>query len=516
MKKRIMNRALNFKWFGIFLLAGLTACGTGGGSTSTDNGEFQVASGKIIGFGSVVVNGIEFSRKPSLVEDNRITLDFENNASAGEDSLRIGMNVSIRGTINNATGKGEYENIEFHPELRGPLDAGSIDINTNTLTVMGRKVQVAVNTSFDGGINDLADISQAVNNPELEISGNLDDNSGILTATRIARKAPDFNALTDKTVQLKGKIATVNLASGSFTIGTGIGAGSVNFTADVLGAKTALADIAVGSVVEVKGVRNGTVLTASRIEKKNAVDAAANDRVNLKGIANGGVAGNAFTISGPNGAITINTSAAAFQKAGTNATADIVTPGTLLEIEGLLQADGSVAATNVHLEVEKNVKLEGNATTGAVNAGTLTLNGVPVTIGTSTRLLDSAGQTLDLATIVAGDHLQISGLFDRTSNKVTASQVQRTAARDLTIIQGPVTAVASPNLTLFGLITVDTSAVNPVTGFGDERSVPKVRFANQAAFFAAMTSDGFTVVKAKGTLAGTTMNASEVEIEQAQ
>ena len=516
MNKSIKFRALS-KWLGIFLLVGLTACGGGSSdSTSVDNGEFQVASGKIIGFGSVVVNGIEFSRKPSLVADDRVILPFENITSASESTLHLGMNVNIRGTVNSATGKGEYESIEFQPELRGPLEAGSINISTNTLTVMGRKVQVAANTSFDGGINDLADISQAVTNPELEISGNLDDNTGILTATRIARKAPDFNVLQVKTVQVKGKIATVDAGGSSFTMGTGTGTFSVNFTPDVLDSNTAIADIAVGSFFEVKGILNGTVITANRIEKKNAVDAVANDRVNLKGTANGGVVDNIFTINGPNGAITINTTSASFQKAGTAATAAIVTAGTTLEIEGILQADGSVAATQVHLEIEKNVKLEGNAAAGAFNAGTLTLNSVPVTIGASTRLLDQSGQTLDLTTIVAGDHLQIVGLFDRITNKVTASQVQRTSPRDVTIIQGPVTTVASPNLTLFGIITVDTSTVNPATGFGDDRSVPKVTFANQSAFFAALTSDGFTVVKAKGTMVGTTLNASDVDLEHAQ
>lgn len=511
MKKRIMIKSLS-KWLGIFLLVGLSACGGSSDTTSTDTGEFQVASGKIIGFGSVVVNGIEFSRKPGLVADDRVILPFENITSASEATLRLGMNVNIRGTVNSATGKGEYESIEFQPELRGPL--GSIDITTNTLTVMGRKVQVAANTAFDGGINDLADISQA--NPELEISGNLDDNTGILTATRIARKAPDFTALPEQTVQIKGQIATVDVPSSSFTMSTGTATFSVNFTPDDLGSNTIVTDIAVGSFFEVKGILSGAAITASRVEMKNAVEAEANDRVNLKGTANGGIVDNTFTINGPNGTIIINTSAASFQKAGAAATSAIVTAGTTLEIEGILQADGSVAATQVHLEVEKNVKLEGNVAAGAFSAGTLTLNGVPVTIGASTRLLDQSGETLDLTTIAEGDHLQIVGLFDRVTNQVKASEVKRTSPRDVSIVQGPVTAVASPNLTLFGMIIVDTTFVNPATGFGDDRSVPKVPFASQAAFFAALTSDGFTVVKAKGIMAGTTMNASEVDLEQTQ
>jgi uncharacterized protein DUF5666 len=521
MDKRIIIRSLYTKLLSIFLLVGLTAC-SGGGSDSTSNGsgDIKVASGTIIGFGSVIVNGIEFSRKAGLADD-RVKLLFEDKTSASENSLFIGMTVNIRGTIDNATGKGEYESIEFQPELRGPLD--SVDTTAGTLTIMGRQIQVDTNTSFDSGISGLSDIIQAGNNPELEISGNLDNSTGILHATRIARKALDFNARPEKTVQIKGKIVPGSVvsgaSSGSFTIGTV----SVNFTSAELGSNTTITDIAADSVVEVKGVLNGAgnVITASRIEKKKAVDAGVNDSVKLKGTANGGVVGDTFTISGPNGAITVNvnvnTAKTIFQKNGATATATIVTAGATLEVEGILQGDGSVAATKVYLEVEKTVKLEGNAAAGAFNAGTLTLNGVPVIISATTRLLDISDLPLDPASIAVDDHLQISGIFDSSNNKVTASQVQRTSGKKgVTFIQGPVTATASPRLTLIGIITVDTSGVVQATGFGDSRTGTAVKFSGQAAFFAALTSDGFTVVKAKGTVSETTLSATEVELEQAQ
>src|SRR6185369_15830099 len=326
---------------GAIMLAALTACGPGDTSdTSGDGGDTKVASGTIIGFGSVIVNGIEFSRKPGLTDD-RVKLSFENITSASENNLRIGMTVTIKGTINNATGTGEYESIEFQPELRGPLDVGGIDTSTNTLTVMGRKVQVTGNTSFDSGISSLSDINQAGNNPELEISGNLDTSTGVLNATRIARKALDFNALADKSVQIKGKIASSSVVSGANSGSFTIGSTTINFSAAALGSNTTGADLATGTVVEVKGVLNGSVITASRIEKKNAVDAGVNDTVKLKGTANGSVVNNTFTINGPNGAITINTAAATFQKGGAAATAAIVAPGTTLEVEGSLRADGS-------------------------------------------------------------------------------------------------------------------------------------------------------------------------------
>jgi hypothetical protein len=520
MDKKNIIRALS-----LFLLIGLAACS---GSKSTDSGDIKVASGSIIGFGSVIVNGVEFSRKPGLADD-RVTLGFENITSASEKDLRIGMTVNIRGTINNATSTGEYESIEFQPELRGPLDSDGVDTTAGTLTVMGRTVKVDTNsTNFESISSDLATIKselQAGKQPELEISGNLDNRDGVLHATRIARKAPDFNALPVKIVQIKGNIAPDSVIGGASSGTFAIGTAKVNFTAAGLGSNPTIADIASGSVVEVKGVlnENGTI-TASQIKKKNPVDAVVNDIVKIKGISNGGAGGNTFTIDGPNGAITVNIATASFQKDGAAATPAITTDGATLEIEGILRPDGSVAATKVNLEVEKTVKLEGNTTEGAFNAGTqvLTLNGVPVTIiSATTRLLDEDGLLLDpasIASIASGTHLQIVALFNRTTNKVTASQVQIITGNKerVTIIQGPVTATASPKLTLMGTIIVDTSKVDPALDFGDNRTGTVKRFSSQDVFFAALTCDGFTTVKAKGTIVGTTMSANEVELEPPQ
>jgi hypothetical protein len=511
---RIIIRALT-ALSGAIILAALTACGGGDtGSTSSDGGNTQVASGTIIGFGSVIVNGIEFSRKPGLTDD-RVKLSFENITSASENKLRIGMTVTIKGTINNAAGTGEYESIEFQPELRGPLDVGGIDTSANTLTVMGRKVQVTGNTSFDSGISSLSDINQAGNNPELEISGNLDTSTGVLNATRIARKALDFNVLADKNVQIKGKIASSSVVSGANSGSFTIGSTTINFSAAALGPNTTGVDLATGTVAEVKGVLNGSVITASRIEKKTAVDAGVNDNVKLKGTANGSIVNNTFTINGPNGAITVNTAAASFQKGSAAATAAIVTLGTTLEVEGVLRADGSVAATKVNLEVEKTFMVEGNAVAGAYNPATktLTLNGVPVIISASTRLLDKDALALDPVNIAAGDHLQVSGVIDSATGKVNASQVQRTKGSNLTFIQGPVTAIdaTAKTLTLIGIIKV---TIDTTTAAFDNRTGTKTPITTPFPF--SITTDGFTVVKVKGTVTGTTLSASELEFEQTQ
>ena len=516
MNKKIYIRACYSKLLSLLLLVCLTSCSvdtTGGGST--DSGGTQVATGTIIGFGSVVVNGIKFSRKAGLADD-RVKLRFENNTSAGEGSLRVGMIVKVSGKIDAATDTGEYESIEFQPEIRGPLDSNGVDAAVGTLTIMGRTIQVENNTSFES-IRDLAEIDgelQAGRHPELEISGNMDNSTGILHATRVARKAVDYNAAPGKPVQIKGVITTVNAAAGATNGSFTIDGVTVNFAAAALGPNTIGANIAAGVVVEVTGTlsADGSVITATRVEKKNAVDAGVNSFVCVKGTSTGSGDNKSFTINGPNGAITINASAALFQN-GTAMTT--TTAGTTLEVEGNVQPDGSIAAGRVYIETDRSVRLEGNALAGAFSANTLTLNGVPVAISATTRLVSNNGQALDLTKIAAGDHLQIAGLFDNITNRVTASQVQLTSASSVTFIQGPVTAITSSNFTLIGMITVDATAVAQTQSFSDNRTGNHTKIDGAAAFILAVT-DGLAEVKATGTVSGTTLIATKLELEQAQ
>jgi len=521
MKNKIISRAPYSKLINFILMVSLTICGVGcsggtgsTGSTSNDNKNIQVATGTIIGFGSVIVNGIRYTRKSGLADD-RVKLRFENNTSAGEANLRVGMIVNVTGTIDAATETGEYESIEFQPEIRGPLDASGVDTTKGTFTIMGRTIQVDSNTNFEN-IRDLTEIKEEMlNHPELEISGNLDNNTGIIHATRVARKADDFNTLPVRTVQLKGKISTANATSGSFTI-DGV---TVNFSATSLGLNTVSADIADGVIVEVKGTVNdaGTVVTASRVEKKNAVDAAVNGFVCVKGTATGGIDNKTITINGPNGAITVNAAGAVYQIGDASATSAISTAGATLEVEGKLQPDGSITATRVYIDTDKSVKLEGNALAGAFNAiiNNLTLNGVQVAIAATTRLVGNKGTPLDLSQIKEGDHLQIVGLFDITTGKVKASQVQVTAASTVTFIQGPVTNITNSNMTLIGMITVDPAAVAINHKFFDNRTGIHSVVDGPSAFIAAV-SDGHTVVRATGTVSGTVLSATELELEQAQ
>jgi hypothetical protein len=499
----------------------IAACGGGGGGGTSPPAASLPAKGveigPITGFGSVIVNGTEF--KVLDAAQNRVKLRFDDFTSATiqpganpEGNLRTGMMVTVNWS-RDAAGNKLYENIDFKPDLRGPIDdTAAFPVTGSSFKVMGRSVQFDPATTFDN-IRDLADLKNEVEvqlrRPELEISGTVDD-SGVLHATRIARKAVDFNGVATKKVQIGGAITAVPSAT-TFNIG-GI---TVNTTGATF-VNIASAELAAGLLVEVKGILSGTTVSNARIEKKVALAAAkVHDNIRAKGIvtADGLSADNSFLLLTPLGQIKVIANAGTkFLKGATSVTAAaIVGAGASLEVEGTLQEDGSFLVDTVAQELEKMVKLEGNVTNAATDVSaannTIRLNGVTVKVA-SAKKIDSSGTSaiLTLGDIITNDHLQIAGFLDSTGH-VVASLVQRTSNSTANFIQGPVTAVAKPNLTILG-ITVATDAIN--TNF---RNIDKTLFTAPAQdnFFKAITANQ-TVIKAKFSAGVAT--ATEVEIEQ--
>ncbi|MBI2354908.1 MAG: hypothetical protein HYV06_07755 [Deltaproteobacteria bacterium] len=492
------------------LIACLAACGNGGGPNATGGGggivgtgKRVVASGEVNGLGSVIVNGIEFTRSGDpAVSTAPILLAFDNFSTASEDVLRSGMVVAVSGSYDTASGRGSYTRIVYSPDLRGPLDNGSVDDVAGTFTLLGRTVQAGAATIFDG-IADLNELAGRQNqNLELEVSGYLDARDRI-QASRVALKSAGF---INGPIQLKGAITL--LGDGSFSIG-GVNVTTSNATfVDMSSAELALP----GLVVEVRGILAGSVVGNARIERKSSTSGvSAGETMRIKGVAAGALSGNSFVMAGPDGALTVTTSAAAFLRGGNPADAAIVAAGARLEVEGTVLADGTLAARKVTAETQRRVRLEGDLTSVNLTAGTLTLNGVAVKAGAGTAFRDNRKTpqqvtNLTLAGLSPGDHLQVIGFAD-VNGQVVAGEVQRFDARQVAILQGRVTAVdlAAARLTILGVTVTPALGVELVKGgasYGD------------LASFAAQVATGSTVIKAKGTSTGSVFSASSLEIEQ--
>lgn len=497
-----MIRIMLTVFFSIYLAScsggGSTVAGGGGGIVGT--GKQVVVSGEVTGFGSVIVNGIEFSRSTAPgVSATPVELAFDNVFSAGETVLRPGMMVTLTGSYDSATNKGSYSRIIFSPELRGTLDSGSVNASTGTFSVLGRTAQVGASTIFDGvsDINEL--LTRQAQALELEVSGYLDA-GGTIQASRVSLKSSGF---TGGKVQLKGRISAVT--ADSFVLGTN----SVSTSGATFVGMSA-ADLAIaGLVVEVRGILSGSTVGSARIERKNSTSIAPiGDLISIKGVAAGSPAAGSFVLSGPDGPLLVTISGTSFLRGSASTGSGIVVPGARLEVEGAVQADGSVAALKISVETEKTVRLEGDLTSvNAVN-GSLVLNGVAVTTFAGTSYRDSRNppvSPLAFAGLAVGDHLQVYG-FQDGSGRVIASQVERFDSNSDNLLQGPVSAVnaASSQLTMLGV----TVSAQPAAVL----SRGTTTYAGFAAF-ASQVSPGTTVVKAKGvsTLVGFTAISLEIQ-----
>ncbi len=109
--------------------------GTGNGGNTTPAGD--VAYGGITAFGSVWVNGVEYSTSGT-------TIRIDDNPGQ-ESDLRVGMVVRVDGSVSGATAT----TITVDDAVKGFVEQV---IDANRLVVMGQTVQVDSTTRFDNNV----------------------------------------------------------------------------------------------------------------------------------------------------------------------------------------------------------------------------------------------------------------------------------------------------------------------------------------------------------------------------
>jgi hypothetical protein len=198
----------------VALLAGagmivLPSCGGGGGGGDTagvdTGGTGAFSSGRISGFGSVIVNGVRY-------EDNAARIgDDDGDVVLGPNDLRLGMVVRVQaGAITAGSGdtlpSATATSITVESQTKGPVESKTAP---DTLVVFGQTVKVDAATVFEEGLTFAAIAPGNI----LEVSG-FADAAGVVTATRIEREnnANEF--------KVRGTIANHDAAARTFTIGT--------------------------------------------------------------------------------------------------------------------------------------------------------------------------------------------------------------------------------------------------------------------------------------------------------
>jgi Domain of unknown function (DUF5666) len=455
-----MNRRTLKRWLQCApLVLALAACGGGGGGSDSGGGidgtggggidGTGMAFGTITGFGSVFVNGIEFSTSSSTIK-----LDDSNVTQA---ELRVGMVVRVDGSIDNK----QAATITVDDAVKGRVEQV---LDASRLVVMGQTVLIDNQTRVANGAPSINDY--------VEVHG-LPSADGVVTAGYIERKAtpatPPF--------AVKGFVKNHDTAAKTFAVG----ALTVNYSG------AAINDMPAGSwnglVIDAKGSTCASqpvcgTLAASKVEPGGAVVANI-AKAEVEGFVSS-VSANGFVI----GSQTVATSAGTVFEGGL--AADLVV-GSKVEAEGPI-SNGVLNAVKVSLR--DSVRFEADVASVNTSAGTLTLAGLPG-ITVQVNALTEFKNGGSLAGLTAPNHLRIKAR-PGANNSVLALELEvRSVSSDSRLIlQGPVGSVSgTTSLAILG-VTVDTTTIAE-SEFKNHSDAS----IGRAAFFAAATPG--TIVKAR-------------------
>ena len=478
-RKRMILSAI-----GALAAAGLILVGCQAGPNGNP-GVSGFSKGVITAKGSIFVNGVEFDTAGAA-----ITVDDQ--AGAPDADLKVGMVVSVKGTIDSATGRGTATEVQYAKNLEGTVDVGSIDAAAGTFKVFGQTIQTDPTTVFEG----VADLASLAAGDRVEVSGVADAIAQVLLASRVEKKAASLEDF-----DIKGTIKAGSSAPGTFALT------SPAFAADLTVNYTGVlaAGIVDGAFVEVKfstfSSSTSTITTsADKVSLEDELRAADGERTEVSGVVSDlatGATTTTFTVDG------VDVSADNSRVAG-------IVNGVQVEVKGTMNGTVLVAEV-VKAERESTVELEGNITASSVDvtAKTLTLNGVVLLIDSRTIFRDDSSTPLSgfgIADLATTAHIEVSAYPDSSVSPAVAvaTKVERQDPDTKAFIKSPVGAKATNQLTMLG-VTVDTGSAS----FMDPNGVA---YADQPAFLAAIVL-GTTVVKVKGSSSGASFAATEAQVE---
>jgi hypothetical protein len=476
----------------LLMLSAMTACGGGSGSNDDGGGGVVpppsngiVRTGFVVGpiasFGSVVVNGIHYD-----TDDATITVDGE---PATQADLRVGQVVRITAELEDGETTGTASAIDFDDNVEGPIE--SIDAAAGVLVVLGQTVRIGPGTSFDDSIEPRSIDGLAVGD-FVEVSG-LVMADGSIDATRIEIDANGGE------LEVHGVVAALDAANSRFSINALV----VDYSAAQLDDFPA-GGLADGQPVEAKGLAldGSGALVATRVEFKGpAVAGETDDFGEIEGFITRFASAQDFDVSG----LCVTTGAATVFEGGTAADLGL---DVKVEVEGLFDAAGCLAARKVDIRLGTAVRVTAVIDSVDAAANSLVLLGIPVDVDALTRMEDQSDADLEpltLADLAAGDYVEIrGGERPAGSGRVRAALLERDDLDDETELQGFATAVAAPTLTILG-VTIETDGSTEFEDANDQ-PISAAEFFSQAAAGSLVKADGVET-------SPTTILASEVELE---
>jgi hypothetical protein len=433
----------------VLLMLVLASCAApmGGGETGTGFDEPVAAKGRITGFGSIFVNGVEFETDSSVVEIN--------DQSLSENELEIGMIVTVHGSVNADGVTGVASAIRYARELEGVVTSSTVTGGVGTLVVMGQTVNVDGTTTYknDSGNATYDDIDLLTNPHVVEVSGYTDGN-GTIYATRVELDSLTLGA--GEELELKGLVKSVDTVNDTFQIG-GI---TIHYGSSLLNDLTE-ADLQAGNntlYVKVKANSYSDPLIASKIEKEGDGE-----------IGESGSDGEEFDLEGVisaedsgAGTLTINGQVVIMP---VDFDFNTVAPGDKFEVEGTYNSDGILVVEEYESRSEGNVEIKGYVGTIDLVNSQITLLGQAMTINTSTLMKDEQESTklkyFSITDMQTGDWVEV--YVNQQAGTYTITQLARKDPEDGAgqydfEIEGPITAEDTGEATAIAGIPVDCTS----------------------------------------------------------
>ena len=448
----------------------IASCGGGTGGTGATSSTPATSFGTITNFGSVFVNGVEFSTSGAT-----ITLD---GIPVTENELRRGMVVTVSGS--RSGNSGSAARIEVDDAVKGFVEAKA---DVNHWTVMGQTVLVDDRTRFENnivpGVNEFAEVHGLVNA------------DGVIAAGFIEKKTAPFPVF-----EVKGFVKNHNDVAKTF----GIGALTVNYSNAIISdMPNPVGNAWNGLLVEAKGSTcTGTApvcgtLNATKVESNGP---------QLQEAAEFEIEGFVTKINSPTDFVVgnqrvVTTTSTLFE----GGLAGDIAVGVRLEVEGVL-AGGVLTVSKV--EFGDGIKLEGDVAN--LTASSFELNGLPGITVMPNGLTEFSGGINGLGDLVNGNHVRVRGRISSGAT-IIASEIEKRSTDTRVELQGPIQSItgADPSQVVRILgVDVDTTAIS-------FRDIDDSAIARAAFFAKAVVGK---LVKARGTLGGRGgINWSEMELE---
>jgi hypothetical protein len=388
--KRVNGLGLSAIAVSVLLLA---ACGGGGTATTSSATSAKYsrayASGRIAGFGSIVINGVHYEETNANVVD-------EDGATHNSADLKLGMMAEVQasefGEANNVT-TATAQNITFRSLMRGPVQSKAAD----ALVIFGQIVKVTTTTVFDDSL--VGGLAAITTGDVVRVYGTLDTVTGVYTATRIE---PQSGA---ELFSLRGSVTAYDSVTKTLSIGSAL--------IDV-SAVSLPNGIKAGSLVRVKlqtSQINGKWVAVS--VKSGLFSPQDNDHSEVEGTISDFASSSSFSVDG----LPVDASKASFP----DGTAGLV-KGARVEVEGAV-ISGVLVATKVKLKTDKDEQDEGFDIEGAITAldtvkSTLVVHGVTVSF---TETIALVGGTI--ADLKVGAKVEIRGALAPDGTTVIATQI---------------------------------------------------------------------------------------------